>query len=324
MQEIKKIIFFGHNQWAVLTLDALLKNNYDVPLVVTETDAFNKKEKKNYTNFARFGAYGDLKVFALERGLKVLQPQDANAPEFVQKLKNHSPDLIVCVSYHTIFQKPFLRAFKGKIINAHIAPLPFYRGRAPLNWAIINGERRHGLTVHIVDKGIDTGPIIHQEFCDINEDDRAIDLLLHMLPLFPKAVLKSIKKINEDYPGVPQNPLEGSYFPRRYPEDGLIDFGREKTMDIFNKVRALAFPYPGAYVTYKKKMIKINKCRYQVKERPSPVPGLVYKRSERGFWVTTLDGSLEVLEIIEQDKVIRGATLAYYLKPGTGLLLKRY
>ena len=188
----------GHNKWATLTLRELVKSRHDVVAVVTETDEFDKKEEKNYKKFAGYGAYESLKDVANSLDLPLYQPEDANSQDFLDTIDSLNPDLIVMVSYHAIIKAPLLRKYENKIINAHVAYLPYYRGRAPINWAIINDDDCAGVTVHFIDEGIDTGPIIMQEKVKIEADDSTIDVLLKALPMFSKLVLKSIDLIEND------------------------------------------------------------------------------------------------------------------------------
>ena len=189
-----------------------------------------------------------------------------------------------------------------RIINAHVASLPYYRGRAPINWAIINGEEKVGVTVHYIEEGIDTGPIIVQEEVEVNPKDRAIDLLLKTLPLFPKLVVEAVTLIEEGrvHP-IPQEEFSGSYFPRRVPEDGLIDWYHENSLEIYNKVRALADPYPGAFIVYNDQKIVVERAalpEVSAQRKVSPLPGLVFgKSSSGGVKVTTIDGCVMLEEL---------------------------
>jgi len=303
-----------------MVLSAIVTQGYNVVGVITETDEFDKKEEENYQRFAKFGAYDSLKEVANCLKLPVYQPKNVNSEEFVDKIEEINPNLIVIVSYHTIIKKHLIQKFKNRIINVHMAPLPKYRGRAPINWAIINGETHTAITVHFVDEGIDTGPIISQEIIEIEDDDRAIDVLLKGLPLFPYLVLKSIRFIEENKVNPKTQDLyDGSYFPKRKPEDGLIDWCHEKTLDIHNKVRALAYPYPGAFTfIHPEKKVKIERTSMPRNfRRICPIPGIVFgKVPSGGVKVTTIDGFI-IIEKVRIDESIYDAS--EYLKLGTKL-----
>lgn len=292
-----RIILLGHNKWACLTLRALVEAKHDVVAVVAETDAFDREEAQVYARFARFGAYESLKDAADGMGIPVLQPQDVNKSSFVDRLSGMHPDLLVCVSYHAIFRAPLLAVFSGRLINAHLAPLPHYRGRAPINWAIINGEDHTAVTVHLIDEGVDTGPILVQRRVPICEEDRAIDVVLRALPVFPVAVLAAVEQMAQgtSHP-VRQDPADGSYFPRRTPEDGLVNWDSETAQDIHRKIRALTDPYPGAYAFWgRRKVVFLRSKHPGNRARVTPVGGLVFGTGSDGeIHVSTADGSLDI------------------------------
>jgi len=310
----------GHNKWACMALRALLEAGYKVVGVITETDEFDQREAQTYKKFARYGAYESLKETAHEAGLDVYQPEDINDPGFIRKIEALAPDLLVCVSYHAIIKKELLNKYKQRIINAHLAPLPYYRGRAPINWAIINGEDHTAVTVHFMDEGVDTGPIIVQDSVPIYDNDRAIDVLLRALPYFPKLILRAIQLIEKgEVEAIPQNPYEGSYFPKRTPEDGLIDWKYEKARDIHNKIRALTDPYPGAFSYYQgNKVIFISSELPKNQKRISPVGGIIFgKNPDYSVKVTTIDGFILIKEIRIKEQEIAAA---HYFKMGGKLL----
>lgn len=315
-----RILLLGHNKWACLTLRALVEAKHEIVGVITETDEYDKREAEVYRRFARYEAYESLKELTTELGLPLYQPHDIHDPEFIKLIeKRLQPDLLVCVSYHAILKKPLLERYPNRIINAHLAPLPHYRGRAPLNWAIINGEDHTAVTVHFIDEGIDTGPIIAQEMIPIGEDDRAIDVLLRALPYFPKLVLQAIKQIEADNVRPrSQEPYEGSYFPKRTPEDGLIDWKLMTTRDVHNMIRALSDPYPGAFSYCSGQRIIFQRSQLPSKmKRISPVTGLVFaKTSEGAVKITTRDGFIIISSIQVRDVEMRPAK---HLKLGSKL-----
>lgn len=315
-----RILFCGHNKWACLTLKALLEAGHDVLGVVTETDAFDQREADVYERFAKFGAYESLEVAAERAALPVYQPEDINDADFIATIDALSPELIVCVSYHAILKKGLIERHPQRIVNAHLAPLPYYRGRAPLNWAIINGEDHTAVTVHFVDEGIDTGPIIAQKQISILNSDRAIDVLLRALPAFPETVLSAIRKIEKgNVDAILQSPFEGSYFPKRTPDDGLIDWGRETSQDIYNKIRALTDPYPGAFSYLKNnKVIFLRSQLPNIPRRISPVGGLVFGKGEGGCVHITTDDAYLLVEEVRIGETSSPA--AEYLKAGARLL----
>lgn len=293
-----RIVFMGHGKWACETLRALVAGGTQVAAVVCERDEFDQKEDEHYQRLAGFGFYESLKEAARQLQLPVEQPEDVNSPEFIKKLGRIKPDLIVIVSYHSIIRNAILSGYK--VINAHGALLPFYRERAPINWAIINGEHEAGVTVHEVNEDIDTGDIILQERITISEDDSAIDVLKRSLECYPRLVSKAVGLIGSGKAEkVSQDPFAGSYFPRRKPEDGNIDWSWT-ARDIYNFIRALTHPYPGAFTSSSGKRVHIWQAENpkDKKARVSPVTGLVFgKTAGGGIKVTTRDSFIIVTRV---------------------------
>ncbi len=310
------IVFMGHGKWACETLRTLVAGGMQVAAVACERDEFDQKEDEHYRRLAGFGFYESLKEAARQLQLPVEQPEDVNSDEFIKKLDRIKPDLIVIVSYHPIIRKAILSGYK--VINAHGAPLPSYRGRAPINWAIINGEKETGVTVHEVNEDIDTGDIILQERIPISEDDAAIDVLKRSLECYPRLVSRAIGLIESGKAEkVPQDPFAGSYFPKRKPEDGNVDWSWT-AQDIYNFMRALTHPYPGAFTSSGGKKVYLWKAENPKnnKKRVSPVAGLVFgKTAGGGINVTTRDSSITVTKVqIEHEKEKNAAEI---IKVGT-------
>lgn len=266
-----KILFLGHQKWACLALEKLVKDGHNIVGVVTEKDSF---DDASYKSLVKYGCYASLKETAINLGLKVFQPENIHDEKFLKIMSELDPDLLVVVSYHTIIKEPILS--KYTIINAHGAPLPRYRGRAPINWAIINGEDHTGVTVHFIDPGIDTGDIIFQELVPIKSDDTTIDVLRRSLDYYPRMVSEAVEQIeNGTVRRIKQDNSKASYFPKRKPEDGLINWSWT-TERIYNFIRALTKPYPGAFTFLNdKKMFLWKSSKPEEKIKTSSKPGTV-------------------------------------------------
>lgn len=308
------ILFLGHNKWACLTLDALIKTHHKIIGVMTETEDYDSKEHANYKRFEKFGAYGSLKKCAHKYKLKIYTPKDINSDETLALIDSLKPEIIVMVSYHQIIKEKLLE--KYTIINAHGAPLPKYRGRAPINWAIINNENHTGVTVHFVAKGIDGGDIIEQEFVPIHKSDRAIDVLKRSLPLYPKLVIKALGKIEKgNFSRIKQDQSKATYMPKRTPADGVIDWNKT-ALEIYNLIRALAEPYPGAFTYYNHKKIFVweaELCKIQNKSH-LPAGQLIKLDSEKkGAFIATNDGTILMTKIQEEGNKKTNA-FAYFRK----------
>ena len=301
-----KILFLGHQKWACLTLERLVKDGHEIVGVVTEKDSF---DDASYKSLAKYDCYASLKETAVKLGLKVFQPDNIHDESFLQIMNDLNPDLLVVVSYHTIIKEPILS--KYTIINAHGAPLPKYRGRAPINWAIINGEDYTGVTVHFIDPGIDTGDIILQEKVPIKDDDTTIDVLKKSLDYYPRMVSEAVKQVNDGtVKRIKQDNSKASYFPKRKPEDGLIDWF-QTTDQIYNFIRALTKPYPGAFTFLNGKKVLIwNSSKPDVKIKSDSNPGTVLYSSPK-LQIATKDSFIiiEEFEIEENVSILEGDLL---------------
>lgn len=297
----------GNGKWACLALEALIKAKHTMVGVVCETDTFDEKESEFYKQLEREGLYLSLKNFAKKRGLAVFQPEDFNSAEFKSVIDSLAPDLLISCSYHQIIRENILNAYTT--INAHGAPLPKYRGRAPIAWSIINGEKKGAVTVHFVDKGIDTGGIIVQHFFSIGKNDYAVDVLKKILRVFPRSVCRAVAAIEKGNVKIKkQNKYEGWYFPKRAAEDGATNFS-QTAEDVYNWIRAQTYPYPGAFAFINDRKIFFNKCRLpSVKKRVSPVVGMVFGVAEGGgIKITTTDSYIIIDEIRENGAVTKAA-----------------
>lgn len=178
---------------------------------------------------------------------------------FLRQITDLRPDLAVCYSYDRIFDEAFLSIFKGEVYNLHGALLPKYRGQNVLNWVLVNGETRTGMTLHKMDSGIDSGPIVYQKDIMINFEDTAVTLkekmdriVLEILDMFLPDI------VNESIRAKKQDDSLATYFHKRHPFDGEIDWNKE-ALEIYNLIRALVSPWPGAYYIHNNKKYVIDK-----------------------------------------------------------------
>lgn len=239
-----RVLFMGHQTWATKTLDALVRSKHKVVGVVAEKDEFDK-------NYFWDGEYESVKSLAKKHGLPVFQPEDVNNENFLKTIKKLNPEIIVIVSYHKIIGNKILK--KYSVINAHGSLLPKYRGRAPINWAIINGETKTGVTVHYVAETLDSGDILVQEEVPIDINETAGEVFEKTIPLYPKLVLKALDMIeNGKFKTKQQDESIATQFPKRNPEDGKIILNKFKTAkQLHDFIRAQSKPYPGAFFEFK-------------------------------------------------------------------------
>lgn len=229
-----KILYMGNKKRGHACLKALLRNNEEIVEVVVppENNAL-------------------LKRFAKGKGFDVYEPADINAPDAVHALQAFSPDLIVMARYNQILGEKILSIPEKGVLNLHAGKLPEYRGASTLNWTLINGEDEGGVSVVLVDENIDTGDILAQKTFPIEQDDTIKDVEAKANDIFPSMLIDTLEQIKEGtIERTPQSPDEGSYYPRREPSDGEINWKIHTARRVHNLVRALTHPYSGAFTHY--------------------------------------------------------------------------
>lgn len=237
------ILFMGGHELGAKTLEHLINNNVNVVGVVVS---------KNDNDW-----YRGVDEVADKFNLNLYEEKNINDQNFLNKIKSLNLDLIVCVNFDQILKKDIINLPTIGCINTHASLLPKYRGRAPLNWAMINGEKYSGVTVHFIDEGIDTGDIILQEKIKIDEDDYICDLLNKVKNTYPKIVLNAIHSLeNNNINLIKPDLSKGFYVNKRNKDDGKIDFSKP-SKDIMNFIKAISKPYPGAFLYHNNKKIII-------------------------------------------------------------------
>jgi methionyl-tRNA formyltransferase len=231
---VRAVVFAYHNV-GVRCLKALLARNVEVPLVVTHED--NQREAIWFESVA---------AVAADYGIATIAPSDPNAAEVVARVTAAQPDFLFSFYYRAMLRVPLLALPSRGALNMHGSLLPKYRGRVPVNWAIIHGETETGATLHYMTAKPDDGDIVAQTAVPILPDDTAKEV-------FDKVTVAAEITLHEALPGLvagtaprrPQDASRASYFGGRKPEDGIIDWSKSVT-EIHNLVRAVAPPYPGA------------------------------------------------------------------------------
>lgn len=247
-----KIVFFGSAQFAVPPLKALISNGYDICCVVTQPD--RKKGRGLHLEGT------EAKTVALESGFRIYQPENINASESIKFLKSLNPDLFVVISYGQIISQKVLDIPKLFAINVHASLLPKYRGAAPVDWAIICGEKITGITIIRMSRRMDAGPIITQESISVQEDDTAITLEDKLARIAAGLLIKTIISIkNNTYKSTAQDESKITFAPKLKKEDGLIDWDKS-AQEICNLIRG-TIAWPGAFTYYKGKLLKICKAK---------------------------------------------------------------
>ncbi len=237
-----RIIFMGTPDFAVQSLDILLANGFNVVAVVTAPDKPSGRGLQVHQSA--------VKKYAAEKGLRVLQPEKLKDPVFIDELEALKADLQIVVAFRMLPEQVWNMPALGTF-NLHASLLPKYRGAAPINWAIINGERESGVTTFKLKHEIDTGNVMYQARVAISESDTAGDLHDVLMATGAQLILKTVKKIEEHFLNqtppafIPQNDAKSSHAPKLFKEDCRIDWNRP-VEELYNRIRGLS-PYPTAF-----------------------------------------------------------------------------
>ncbi|WP_235689789.1 methionyl-tRNA formyltransferase [Fulvivirga lutea] len=247
MQDLR-IIYMGTPDFAVPSLEILIENNFNVVAVITAPDRPKGRGQQLATS--------PVKDCAVKHNIPVLQPTNLKSPEFIEELKSYNANLQIVVAFRmlpeVVWNMPEIGTF-----NLHASLLPQYRGAAPINWAIINGEKETGVTTFFLKHEIDTGKIIFQEKETIRNEDTVGDLYARLMEKGAGLVLKTTQAIaNEDYPQIAQNEdQELKHAPKIFRETCEIDWS-QPTEKVYDFIRGLS-PYPAAWTTLNGKNLKI-------------------------------------------------------------------
>ena len=253
-----------------------------------------------------------LTAYAEQYNIPLLIHENINSATFVELVKKYNADLFVSMSFNQIFGKAIRELPPLKTINCHAGKLPFYRGRNILNWVLINDEKEFGITVHYVDKGIDTGDIILQRVYEITDEDNYATLLERAYEGCAGLLYDAIKLIQDNrVKTIRQTDIDkvGMYCGRRCIGDEITDWN-QSSREIFNFVRAICKPGPQATSFIRGEKILINKVRMIEGARAyKNTVGQVVGKSENGFFVKTQDTVVEVIEYTYKGKVRTGDRL---------------
>ncbi len=231
-----RAVVFAYHDVGVRCLKTLLSADVEIALVVTVAD--DPRERQWYASVA---------ATAADYGLPVIAPAEANTPELERTLSALQPEFVFSFYYRSMLGAPLLRAARRGALNLHGSLLPRYRGRAPVNWAILRGERETGATLHFMVERADAGDIVDQQSVPILIDDDARDVFAKVTVAAEMVLARSLPALLAGTaPRRAQPIVPGEYFGRRRPEDGWIDW-RRPALDIHNLVRAVAPPFPGAF-----------------------------------------------------------------------------
>ncbi|MGC4097404.1 MAG: methionyl-tRNA formyltransferase [Nitrospira sp.] len=282
-----RIVFMGTPEFAVPSLNALLQSGDQVVGVVSQPD---RPKGRGHQLVAP-----PVKLVAERAGIPVLQPLKIRTPEFLQALSAWQPDLIAVAAYGRILHTPILRLPPMGCVNVHGSLLPKYRGAAPVQWAVINGESKTGITTMVMDEGMDTGAMLLQEELEITPDDTAGTLAPRLAELGGRLLVDTITQLKAGTL-TPKKQDDGlaTLAPLLKKEDGLIDWTMTATA-LANRVRGLS-PWPGAYTFFGEERWNIWKAVSHAGTM-TDTPGTIVTVSKQAIVVATGDGLLDIREI---------------------------
>lgn len=296
-----KIVFLGFQKWGWSALKGLIDSKHQVRLVLT-----HPQNKSSYK-----GSFLDksVKELAESNKIEVLELRKANKKEVVNKIKNTSPDVIISSDWETWISPEIVNLASKAAINIHDALLPKYGGFSPVNWAIINGEKQAGITIHYIEEAFDQGKIILQKKVSIKESDTVVEVLKRIFKKIPEALLESLDLIEEGrVEAKKQNISKASFYHKVLGKDCEINWN-DSCQNIYNFTRALADPFPNAYTYFKGKKIKIKKAS-KIDKVYCGIPGRLIRREEKGVVVlcgktgTNQPQGLLIKEVQDQNNVI--------------------
>ncbi len=286
-----KIVFMGTPLAAVPTLENLLEDKqHEVVAVWTQPD--RPKGRGNKLTMP------PVKEVALENNLEVFQPAKIKTAESLELFKSHNADVAVVVAYGRILPETYLNAFPKGAVNVHFSLLPKYRGAAPVNWAIVNGETKTGVTTMKMDAGLDTGDILLQSETAIDDSENAIDLMARLSFEGANLLSETLKKL-DSITSRRQNEAEASYAPMLVKEEGRINW-ESRAVTIHNHIRGFQ-PFPTTFTNFQDKTLTIWKSEVAeiavIDEKTATNYGQILHINKEGFVVAC--GNETALKITE-------------------------
>jgi len=289
-----KIIFFGSDDFALAYLQALINTPHEVAACVTQPDRRKGRGMKVIVS--------SIKDCAQKHSIPVLQPESLKDALFIKKLKSFKSDIFVVIAYGQFLPELVFNISPFGAINVHPSLLPKYRGAAPVNWAIINGEQETGIAIIKINAKMDAGDVLALTKIKIADDDTAVTLrakMMHIGPAFLAQTLDGLCRGTACRTPTAQNDRLATIAPKLTKELGIISWTR-KAVDIYNLVRGL-LPWPSAYTFYKGKLLKILEAQVIEEDVSQSEPGTVLKIIKEGFVVATGQKGLLIKRVHLQD-----------------------
>jgi methionyl-tRNA formyltransferase len=285
-----RILFMGTPEFAVPSLRILLDHSYEVCGAVTAPDKPRGRGQQV--------SYTPIKEFALHHHFPIFQPENLKDEKFVSDVQQLAPDLIVIVAFRILPREIYTIPKLGSF-NLHASLLPKYRGAAPINWAIMNGEKESGVTTFFLQDKVDTGSVILQARVKISADETAGDLHDTLSDVGAEIVLQTVRliELGKAQPHV-QNDSLACPAPKIFKNDCRIDW-QKSSQQVHDFIRGLS-PHPASWTTHKGKTLKI--FRTMVADAQTNAPGVVLERTESTLVVGTGNGAVSIIEIQQEGK----------------------
>ena len=283
-----RIVFMGTPDFSVPALRALVEAGHQVTAVVTQPDKPKGRGKDVQMT--------PVKIQALEYGIPVYQPVKVKTPEFVEVLKKEAPDAIVVIAFGQILSKEILDLPKYGCVNIHASLLPKYRGAAPIQWAVIDGEKETGVTTMMMDVGLDTGDMLLRREVEIGENETAGELFDRLAAIGAELLKETIECLEKgELKPIKQDEAAATKCGMIKKEDGRIDFNRP-AQRIHDQVRGMN-PWPVAFAMLDGQPVKIWATRMTEQQGGGKTGECVIADPKKGLFVRTADKLIEIKEI---------------------------
>jgi methionyl-tRNA formyltransferase len=285
-----RVVVFGYHNIGYVCLQELLRQGHEVAAVVTHEDDPNEEIW-----------FQSVPTLARESGLRTYTPNDPNTPEFVELIEGLQPDLLFSFYYRHMLKAPLLAIPPQGCLNLHGSYLPFYRGRCPVNWVLVNGESETGVTLHYMVEKPDAGDIVAQRKVPIAFEDTAATLYEKLTVAAQGMFAETLPLLAAGTaPRIAQNHSQSSYYGGRKPADGHFDWDWP-ALRIYNLVRAVTHPYPGAFTEFGGRKLLVWDCVPVENELLSAPPGTIVSLSAEGLVVACGEHQLRLRSLQLED-----------------------
>jgi len=284
-----KILFAGNKERGVTCLRALVNNGNEIVGVIAHPPVDGAVSA------------GSVAEEALQSKFPLFQPDNINDANVIDCLRELSPDLIILAGYGQIVNQEIIDLAAKGCINLHAGKLPQYRGSSPMNWALINGETDFTLSIICVDTGVDSGDILTERTFPISENDTIADLNNIANEAFPQMLIELIGKVETGtIRARKQDDSRASYYPLRFPNDGVILWDLFTANRVHNHIRALTHPYPGAFTYFDGQRVQLLSSVLE-RRRYYGEPGRIYRKTKNGLLVCASDRCLWIRKAIVEE-----------------------